>query len=101
MLYRLLGFPVQTQLVLAAAWVTVATIMNLVAAFLVDRFPRPKFIAIGLLLCAACMMVEAAIVKNFIPSTNEAALNAGVALLFIFVIFYSIFVDGKLLYAKT
>ncbi|KAF2183591.1 general substrate transporter [Zopfia rhizophila CBS 207.26] len=93
-LYAALGFPVEKQLIYAAAWVTLATSMNFVVIFLVDHFPRPKYIFIGLALCSVCLITEAAIIKDFVSSTNEAALRAGVAILFVFVVFYSILVDG-------
>lgn len=91
----MLGFDTSKQIILAGCWVSVAAFVNFWAMFFVDRFSRPKFIAVGLILCAAALSVEAAIVSNFVPSDNHDALNAGVATMFLFVVFYSFFIDGK------
>jgi hypothetical protein len=55
-----------------------------VAIFLVDLFPRNKYIAFGVLGCMATLIVEAALVANFVPSNNESALQAAVAMFFVF-----------------
>jgi hypothetical protein len=64
-------------------------------------FPRPGFMATGIAICMACLIVEAAIIANYVdvavPSTNEAALRAGVAMFFIYQIGYDIFIDGALI----
>ena len=54
----------------------------------VDRFPRNKFIAFGVFGCMASLIVEAALVAQFVPSNNTAALQAAVAMFFIFQVFY-------------
>ena len=51
---------------------------------LVDLFPRNKYIATGILGCMACLIVEAALVANFVPSDNQPALLAAVAMFFVF-----------------
>ncbi|KAH9211041.1 general substrate transporter, partial [Leptodontidium sp. 2 PMI_412] len=94
-IYSMLGFDTSKQIILAGCWVSVAAFVNFWAMFFVDRFSRPKFIAVGLILCAATLSVEEAIVSNFVPSDNHDALNAGVATMFIFVVFYSFFIDGS------
>jgi hypothetical protein len=43
-------------------------------AFVIDMFPRPKFKAFGTLGLQATLIVEAALVANFVPSTNKSAL---------------------------
>lgn len=68
--------------------------MNVAAMPLVDRFPRPKFIAFGVAGCMATLIVEAALVANFVPSDNTRALEAAVAMFFIFQVFYGICLDG-------
>lgn len=66
------------------------------AAFLVDRFARNRYLAFGVLGCMACLIVEAALVANFVPSTNQNALRAAVAMLFVFQVFYGLSCDGRL-----
>lgn len=82
------------QLLYPAGWLTFSLAMNVAGMFLVDYFPRNKFMAFGVLVCQACLIVEAALVANFATSTNKAALQAAVAMLFIFQIGYSPFNDG-------
>jgi len=65
------------------------------AVFVVDVFPRPKYMAFGVAGCMISLACEAAIIANFVPSTNFVALRAGVAMLFVFEVFYAIFLDGK------
>ncbi len=66
------------------------------AVFIVDSFPRNKYMASAVLGCMATLIVEAALVANFIPSNNQAALQAAVAMFYIFQIFYGAGCDGKL-----
>ena len=44
--------------------------------------------------CMVSLACEAAIVAQFVPSTNITAVRAGVAMLFVFQVFYSLFLDG-------
>jgi hypothetical protein len=94
-LYKNLGFSPEQQLLYPAAWLTFALGCNIIGCVLIDRFPRPKFLSIGVLGCMACLIVEAALVANFVPSNNHAALQAAVAMFFIFQVFYGIMLDGK------
>jgi hypothetical protein len=56
--------------------------------------PRPKLIGGGLAGCQIMLILEAALVANFAGTTNTAALKAAVAMLYIFVVFYEIGLDG-------
>lgn len=64
------------------------------AVFVVDRFPRQKYMSFGVLGCMLTLIIEAALVANFVPSTNAAALKAAVAMFFIFQVFYGMCLDG-------
>ncbi|KAL2406535.1 MFS-type transporter criB [Exophiala dermatitidis] len=93
-LYKQLNFSPVKQLLYPAAWLTFAAGLNAVAMLLVDRFPRNKYMAFGVLGCMAALIVEAALVANFVPSDNHSALQAAVAMFFAFQIFYSLCLDG-------
>ena len=93
-LYRQLGYSQTKQLLYPAAWLTFALGMNIMAMPLVDRFPRNKYIAFGVLGCMVTLIIEAALVANFGTSTNQSALSAAVAMFFIFQVFYSLCLDG-------
>jgi hypothetical protein len=64
-----------------------------------DHFPRPKFIAAGIAGCMACLIVECALDATYASSTalshpNHAALKAAVAVIYVYVVFYEICLDG-------
>ena len=65
------------------------------ASFMVDHFSRNKFLAIGVIGCMITLIIEAALVANFAESDNSAALQAAVAMLFIFEIPYDWCLDGE------
>jgi MFS family permease len=94
-LYKNLGFSPVKQLLYPAAWLTTALGFNIMAIFVVDIFPRQKYMGFGVLGCMATLIIEAALVANFVPSNNGPALQAAVAMFFIFQIFYSFCLDGK------
>ncbi|OAP54331.1 MFS transporter, SP family, sugar:H+ symporter [Fonsecaea erecta] len=93
-LYRLLGFSPVKQLLYPAAWLTFALGLNVISMFLIDHFPRNKYIAFGVSGCVCALICEAALVANFVPSDNHAALQAAVAMLFVYQLFYGLCLDG-------
>jgi hypothetical protein len=97
-LYRNLGFSETKQLLYPAAWLTLAVGLNMMASFLVDHFSRNKFLAIGVFGCMVTLIIEAALIAQFGKSNNQAALQAAVAMLFIFEIPYDWCLDGELLH---
>ncbi|KAK4494564.1 hypothetical protein PRZ48_013920 [Zasmidium cellare] len=93
-LYKNLGFSETKQLLYPAAWLTLALGLNAMASVLVDHFPRNKLMAIGVFGCMVTLIIEAALIAEFVPSNNSAALQAAVAMLFIFEIPYDWCLDG-------
>ncbi|KAK4892734.1 hypothetical protein LTR27_008833 [Elasticomyces elasticus] len=93
-LYKDLGFSPTQQLLYPAAWLTFAWGMNAVAMLLIDRFPRPKYMAFGVLGCMSTLIVEAALVATYLGTDNKSALLACVAMFFVFQVFYALCLDG-------
>lgn len=93
-LYAQLGFSPVKQLLYPAAWLTFAFGMNILGMVFVDRFPRPKYMGVGILGAQMTLIIEAALVANFVPSDNTAALQAAVAMFFVYQIFYGAMLDG-------
>lgn len=93
-LYASLGYGTEKQLVLLGGWITLAFGCGCLGLFIVDRMPRPKLIGGGIAGCMVCLIIEAALVANFVGSTNTAALQAAVAMFFIYVVFYEMCLDG-------
>lgn len=79
-------------------WMTIELISNMIAPFIIDRFPRPGYVAVGLFGCFITLVGEAVVIKDYAePGTgNTAALKAGVAMLFLYAFFYGVVVDGML-----
>lgn len=97
---------------LSAGWISVACVGNFINALFLDRLGRIRSLrkwpddavprcssygyrivliwhcisVIGISGCVVFVIIEAAIVKNFGSSTNQAALAAGVAMLFGFIV---------------
>jgi hypothetical protein len=80
----------------AAAWLTLSWGSGSLALLVINRVPRQIMIATGLLLCQTCLSIEAALVANFVGTTNTAALKAAVAMLFIFVFIYQFCMDSTM-----
>jgi hypothetical protein len=95
-LYKNLGFSPVKQLLYPAAWLTTALGINIMAIFVVDYFPRQKYMGFGVLGCMLTLIIEAALVANYGSSQNEAALQAAVAMFYIFQIFYGFCLDGTM-----
>lgn len=51
--------------------------------------------AVGLWFAMLCLICEAALVAEFVPSTNENALRAAVAMLFVFQIPDTMMLNGQ------
>lgn len=68
--------------------------MNVLAVLIVDRLPRHHLITIGLIGALASLCAECAIQAQYLGTTNQAALRAGVAMLYVYVFFYGVFLDG-------
>jgi len=93
-LYKNLGFSPVKQLLYPAAWLLFSLGCNIGGMLVIDRFNRPKFMAFGVTGCMLTLIIEAALVANFVPSNNSAALQAAVAMFFIYQIFYGACLDG-------
>jgi hypothetical protein len=94
-LYRGLGYGPFTVLLFQAGWVTIGLAVNTAAILIVDRMPRPYLMLIGFLGCLGSLIGETAIQAKYLNSTNEDALAGGVAMLYTFVFFYGMFLDGS------
>ncbi|CAK4030488.1 related to sugar transport STP1 [Lecanosticta acicola] len=93
-LYATLGYPTERQLLLEGGWITLAWGVGVLGCFIVDRMPRPKLIAGALGGCMVCLIIVAALIANFVPSDNQTALQAIIAFLYIYVVFYEGGLDG-------
>jgi len=86
---------VEKQLLYPSAWLTFTLGLSVIAMPIMDRVPRNKITAVGLWCCMSTLIVEAALIANFVPSTNGNALRAAVAMLFVFQVGDTIMLNGK------
>lgn len=90
-MYAALGYNDHQKLLINGFYGIIGLILCAISLlFLVDRLGRKKPLLIGSLICAAAMVIEAIIQKNY-PGTvdNDAAHKAGVAALAIFSVGFS------------
>jgi MFS family permease len=93
-LYGNLGYDAEKQLVLLGGWLTLAFGCGCLSLFLVDHFPRPKLIGAGIAACMVCLIIECALVAEFVGTNNKPALSAAVAMFYVYVIAYELCLDG-------
>jgi ABC-type transport system involved in multi-copper enzyme maturation permease subunit len=72
--------------------------INIMAVWTIDLFPRNKYMAFGIGGCMMTLIIEAALVANFGSTNNEAALQAAVAMFYIFQLFYGLCLDGRTIF---
>lgn len=105
-LYKALGYGTLDQIKLQCGWITMGTPANLLGAIIMDRVGRRVLMLTGVFGCCACLIVEAAIIASFatpIPAVpNTAALKAGVAAFYVFLLFYGCGIDvaGVVFYSE-
>ncbi|KAK4949973.1 hypothetical protein LTR10_011815 [Elasticomyces elasticus] len=89
--YALLGYPVEKQLLYLAGWVTTSIAGSLCSLYLIQIVPRPTLFAAGMIASVACLCAEAGLVAKYattaeaLAQPNEAALNAAVAMFYVFI----------------
>jgi MFS family permease len=93
LLYTNLGLSGSTPLVLYACFNTWASFCNWVNSMILDRFGRIKIMAIGVIGCAICVTIEAAMVAKFANGGSKAGNAIGVLFIYLFVTFYGGCID--------
>lgn len=64
----------------------------------VDKISRTYLFASGFFLCMATLVVEAAVQKNYLGTDNKSGLAAAVAMTYVYVFFYVLFLDGPMFF---
>jgi hypothetical protein len=93
-IYKLLGYNSEKQLLFPVIWLTVGFCLFLVAPGLIDLLPRNILMGGGIIGCSAMLIIISALIANFVPSTNTTALKATVAFFYLYQPFYVIGLDG-------
>ncbi|KAJ3541040.1 hypothetical protein NM208_g4787 [Fusarium decemcellulare] len=95
-LFSGLGFDTGLSLVMSAAYITWACVMNFVNASFLDRLGRVRSMVIGYVGGGVCIAIEAAIIAVYGGTTNRAALSGGVFILFCYITTFAGFCDTTL-----
>ncbi|OAP61905.1 hypothetical protein AYL99_04108 [Fonsecaea erecta] len=93
-IYKLLGYGPEKQLLFPVIWLTVGFCLFLVAPGLIDLFPRNILLGGGIIGCSVMLSIISALIANFVPSNNTAALKATVACFYLYQPFYVVGLDG-------
>jgi MFS family permease len=94
LLYNGLGLHDDMPLLLYALYVTVAALMNVLSAFIIDKVGRRKLIIFGLIACSLDLACEAAMVAKFSGTDNKVGNGLGVFFLFLYVTIYAVTLDA-------
>lgn len=99
-IYSSLGFDVDQQFTYQIGWITLSLGGGIISLFIVDRVPRPKLLAIGMLSCAVCLIILAALIARYATSAeslanpNKTALRAAVAMMYLYILAFQLFMDA-------
>src|SRR5882757_1948040 len=94
LIYSQLGFSATDVLFFLTGWTSTAFVFNIIAMTFVDRIARNKLICLGFVVCLLTLIVEATLQKNYLNSNNQGALGAAVAMTYLYVVSYSLFLNG-------
>lgn len=83
-IYKNLGFNSEQQQLYNCGWQTLSVGAAFAGTFCVDLLKRPYLLMLGLAWCLICLTIEAALDAVYSDSSNHAALNAAVAMMFIY-----------------
>lgn len=82
-------------LLLSALWVTLSFPGNVFTAFFIDKIGRRIFMLIGLGGITITLIFEAAMQAQYLGGTNAAGQRAAVFFIFLFIFFWSSFMDAS------
>ncbi|KAK5046740.1 hypothetical protein LTR84_007501 [Exophiala bonariae] len=98
-IYSSLGFGVNKQFIYQGGWLTLSFGAGMLSLLVVETMPRPRLLAGGVLGCLVCLSIEAALVAKYasaeaLKSPNKSALQAAVAMFYIYIVIFQLTVDG-------
>lgn len=93
-LFAGLGFDAAQTLAFQVGIILVSTSALTISLFIVDRIPRNKILAYGMIAVCVPLGLEAAMTSLYVGTSNKSGLAAGVAFLYIYIWLYGLFLDG-------
>jgi MFS family permease len=85
LLYNGLGLYNSIPLLLDALYLTIAALINVVSAAIIDRVGRKKLLIFGIIFCAIDISCEASMVAQLSRADNKVGNGFGVLFLFMYV----------------
>ncbi|KAK5188301.1 hypothetical protein LTR16_008439, partial [Cryomyces antarcticus] len=95
LLYATLGMKTYMPLLLSAIWVTLSLPGNIFTAFFIDKIGRRTFMLTGLGGILVALIFETALQAQFLGTNNAAGQKAAVFFVFLFIFFWSSFLDAS------
>ncbi|KAL1897470.1 hypothetical protein Sste5346_004208 [Sporothrix stenoceras] len=94
LIYQSLGFTNGAVLQMQGGYQITGWVMNTLSMFIIDRFPRNKLMSFGFAVSGVTVIIEAALQKHYLGTTNRSGLIACAAMLFLNVTCLGLFVEG-------
>jgi len=94
LIYKNLGYDTPTQLLYNGGWQTLSLGCGIIGLFIIDHVTRPHMLQLGIAGCMICLSIEAALVAEFVDTTNTPALKAAVAMIFLYNFFFQGLLNG-------
>ncbi|KAL3455437.1 general substrate transporter [Aspergillus heterothallicus] len=91
--YQTLGFGPDARQILQGNRDLLALLGNMLGTWIIDRVGRRLVLIVAFIGCFFCVLLEAIMVALYADSDNTAGKNTGVALLYIFLMFYASGID--------
>ncbi|KAG1719299.1 general substrate transporter [Suillus lakei] len=93
-LYNDLSFSGALVMILGALYVTVATMANFLASFVMDYVGRVRLLIIGMIGCMITLSLECAMEAEYMGTDNRIGNSLGVFFIFCFIFFYAGGIDA-------
>ncbi|CRG88781.1 putative quinate permease [Talaromyces islandicus] len=94
LLYNTLGLYDSFPLLLYALYLTVAALMNVVSAYIMDKAGRKRLFILGCIFCSIDMVLYTVMVTKYSGTDNKVGNGFGVLFLFMFVSIYATTIDA-------
>ncbi|KAL2846464.1 general substrate transporter [Aspergillus pseudoustus] len=91
--YQTLGFGPDARQILQGNRDLIALLGNMLGTWIIDRVGRRRVLLVAFIGCFVCVLLEAIMVALYADSDNANGKNMGVALLYIFLMFYASGID--------
>ncbi|KAK7883467.1 hypothetical protein LTR67_011217 [Exophiala xenobiotica] len=93
-IFASLGVDLVLQLGLSVVFSTISFAGAFINMFLIDRIGRVRLLAIGGITSSCVLLIEAILQKYYLGTANTVGLKAAVGIVFVFIVGYSLTIEG-------